>query len=205
MKARSTLWKPTPGSPPRNKTFEHHEQPREGDTISFPFLMSPVLLEQITHAGAAGGRRPFLPYAALSLLAGTVVLQLSFPACRSCGIPCQKKMGRPSERACRYALFSQATGDPRSIMAACPQPLLCRSPAVSLLHLRFWPIIQRCNILCSYSHGFSSPSWQSDTGAAICNPDALSAGPLRTGTSVAAPQCRCGALCVRPHILKGAS
>lgn len=152
-----------------------------------------------------GGRRqkaaPILRYAvSSSLLAGTVVLPLSFPAYRSCGIPCQKNMGRHSERTCRYALFSQATGDPRSIMAACPQPILCRSPAVSLLHLRFWPIIQRCNILCSYSHGFSSPSWQSDTGAAICNPDALSAGPLRSGTSAAAPQYRCGALCVRPHI-----
>lgn len=142
-----------------------------------------------------GGRRqkaaPILRYAvSSSLLAGTVVLPLSFPAYRSCGIPCQKKMRAPLN----------GRGDPRSIMAACPQPLLCWSPAVSLLHLRFWPIIQRCNILCSYSHGFSSPSWQSDTGAAICNPDALSAGPLRSGTSAAAPQYRCGALCVRPHI-----
>lgn len=138
------------------------------------------------------------------------LLCLFFSPGRDCGpsavLPCvqvmryplSEKDGAPSERACRCALPTHLQESP--VASGMPSATPLQVSCSGLLHLRFWPIIQRCNILCSYSHGFSLPSWQSDTGAAICNPDALSAGPLRSGTSAAAPQCRCGALCVRPHI-----
>lgn len=80
---------------------------------------------------------------------------------------------------------------------SCKHPQSPPPGALVLLPCRFWPIIAGCHILCLSSPGFSSPSWQSGTGAAICSLHALSARPLRSGASDAAPQAPCGALRVR--------
>ena len=136
-RARSTLWKPTPGSPPSNNPrIRQTAQGRSSRLLPF-FDASGIP----GTGGEAGLRRVPLPASAVSIpLPGPAVLHRACSACGTCLFPaCPKRTPSRHGPSGTFARCGPIAPYQRSTPSV--PVLLLSGAAVSLLHAIFWPII----------------------------------------------------------------